>query len=216
MNGIIPGLVSDLHNRLVFSRRIDVLASHAAALIPAGAHSVLDVGCGDGRLSRNILRRRPELSIDGVEVQLRPSTAIPVRLFDGRSLPVPDASRDIVMIVDVLHHTDSPGVLLREAIRVARVGVIIKDHLAESWWAVGRLRAMDWVGNIGHGVGLPYNYLKRQQWDEEFTAAKLVEVSRREALGLYPWPVGLIFDADLHFISFSAPAGTPPPSSILR
>ena len=66
------------------------------------------------------MRQRPDLEITGVDVLVRPKNHIPVQLFDGRQLPFPDQSFDAVMFVDVLHHTDDPSVLLREAKRVAR------------------------------------------------------------------------------------------------
>ena len=55
------------------------------------------------------------------------------------------------MFVDVLHHTDDPMVLLREAGRVASGFVLIKDHTQNGILAGRRLRFMDWVGNARHG-----------------------------------------------------------------
>jgi ubiquinone/menaquinone biosynthesis C-methylase UbiE len=114
----------------------------------------LDVGCGDGRIDSLIARDRPELMITGLDVLARPNASIPVATFDGRHLPLPDAGVDVVMFVDVLHHAEEPFELLAEARRVARNGILIKDHLCETRSNARILGLMDWVGNFGHGVAL--------------------------------------------------------------
>src|SRR5205085_9858791 len=128
-----------------------------ARLIPQSA-STLDVGCGDGQLASEIIRSRPDLSFKGIDVLVRPESAIPVSAFDGAHIPFPDCSFDVVMFSDVLHHTDDPLVLLREAARVARRSIVIKDHLIKGLLARPTLAFMDRVGNRRHGVPLPYNY----------------------------------------------------------
>lgn len=89
---------------------------------------------------------------------------MPVETSDGKSIPYDEGRFDVVMFVDVLHHTHQPMSLLREAVRVAGKGVLIKDHLAEGVFAYSTLRLMDWVGNARHGVSLPYNYWTLAQW----------------------------------------------------
>jgi SAM-dependent methyltransferase len=206
----IGGVASSLHGRLVFGRRVRVLASHLAALVPSGATTVLDVGCGDGTLALGMTALRPELRPSGLEVRARPTTAIPVTEFDGRSIPLDDCSHDVVMLVDVLHHAEDPTLLIVEAARVARRAVIIKDHLADPWLGNLRLRAMDWVGNIGHGVDLRNAYWTRAEWNTAFTHARLREEERRERLGLYPVAARWLFETGLHFVSRLAPLAHAP------
>jgi len=194
---------------VIYRRRIEVLAGHLAPLLPRGA-LVLDVGCGDGALSARIGALRGDTRIEGVDVLVRPRTAIPVQAFDGSRLPFDDASVDVVLMVDVLHHTDDPLVLLRESMRVARSAVLIKDHLREGFAARLTLRGMDWVGNARHGVRLPYNYWSRGQWTHAFDQLGLAVQQWRSSLDLYPRPVRWICDRSLHFIaSLSTAAMTP-------
>jgi SAM-dependent methyltransferase len=197
---VSKALLNAVHHRAVHNRRVRVLSHHLARIIPDGGR-VLDVGCGDGLISREIMNQRPDLEIEGVDVMLRPITHIPATTFNGSVLPFGDDSFDYVTIVDVLHHTTDPVVILTESQRVARKGVVIKDHLREGLGAGATLRVMDWVGNRGHDVVLPYNYLSRAEWDEAFRRAGLGVVERRDELGLYPWPARYLFDRRMHFVA---------------
>jgi ubiquinone/menaquinone biosynthesis C-methylase UbiE len=190
-----------LHGKYVFGRRVRVLARHFAELLPEGV-KVLDVGCGDGTIDRLVLEQRGDLAIEGIDVMLRPETAIEVKLFDGKRIPHGDKSFDVVMFVDVLHHTEDPMVLLREAARVARRGVLIKDHTRNGLMAGTTLRFMDWVGNARHGVVLPYNYWTKRQWMAGFEEAGLEVKEWRREVGLYGWPAGWVFGRGLHFVGF--------------
>jgi SAM-dependent methyltransferase len=195
----VAGVIGNAHEKFVHNRRVRVLANRLAALIPRGAR-VLDVGCGDGTADRLILDQRPDLSIEGIEVLVRPTTQIAVKPFDGTSIPYPDASFDLVMFVDVLHHTDDPMVLLREAARVGKM-LLIKDHFREGFLAGPTLRLMDWVGNAHHGVVLPYNYWSRPQWTAAFDQLGLTIGAINETLGLYPVPASWFFERGLHFVA---------------
>ena len=194
------GVVGLLHDNLVFSRRARVLARELGGVLP-DAHTVLDVGCGDGLIDRIICEQRPGLSITGVDVLVRPHTHIPVQQFDGIRLPFADKSFDVVLFTDVLHHTEDPEILLREARRVARVALVLKDHTKEGPLAYLTLRFMDWVGNARHGVALPYNYWTHSQWMDALRSLGLTVESWKAALGLYPRPASWLFDRRLHFVA---------------
>ena len=188
-----------LHARMVFGRRIRVLSRHIAEHLSAG--SVLDVGCGDGTLAQAVMQLKPETRFEGIDVFLRPSVAIPAQVYDGNTIPFPDGAFDWVTICDVLHHTDDPGRVLAECARVARKGAVVKDHRREGLLAGPTLRLMDWVGNRGHDVRLPYNYLSRAEWSDVFRRCGIVERRRDAHLGIYPAPFGLLFDRTLHFVA---------------
>jgi SAM-dependent methyltransferase len=197
-------LLNTLHRVLVFNRRVHVLAGHFAETIPQRG-TVLDIGTGDGLLAATLMRLRPDLEVEGVDVLARPDAHIAVTIYDGRTVPFPDRSFDYVLISDVLHHTDDPAVILAEAARVARVGIVLKDHLREGFLAGPTLRFMDWIGNRGHNVVLPYNYLSRDEWQVAYYKAQLTTVSSRERLGLYPPPLSWLFERRLHFVALLAP-----------
>lgn len=193
-------LVTRAHTRLVAPRRVRVLAGLIEGLIPRHS-SLLDLGAGDGLLAHQILRARPDLSVRALDVLLRPSTHIQVELYDGLRIPAPNASVDYTLLIDVLHHAPAPEVLLREAARVSRRGVVVKDHLAENRLDEATLRLMDWVGNAGHGVHLTYRYWPRARWLRAIADLQLEPVVWRERLELYPFPASLLFGRGLHFVT---------------
>jgi SAM-dependent methyltransferase len=193
-------LLEHIHGGYLSNRRIRVLSSLLAELIPPHAR-VLDVGSGDGLLAHAIQQNRSDLELRGVDVLVRRHTYIPIEWFDGKWIPYGDASFDIVMFVDVLHHTDDPGLLLREAVRVARKALLIKDHTLTGILAGPTLRLMDRVGNARHGVALPFNYWTQEQWLEAFAALGLNISAWKSNLGLYIWPSKWIFERSLHFVA---------------
>ncbi len=101
--------------------------------------------------------------------------------------------------IDVLHHTDDPTILLREAKRVARKFVVLKDHTMDGPLAYLTLRFMDWVGNAHHGVVLPYNYWPERRWKEAFRELEMPIVQWQGRLNLYAVPASLVFERHLHF-----------------
>src|SRR5688572_22478811 len=202
------GIVATIHDGYVLSRRATVLSTRLADVIPQGAR-VLDVGCGDGLVAKLIADRRPDLSLHGIDVLVRPQTLIPVKPFDGTRIDEPDRSFDAVMFVDVLHHTHDPEVLLREAARVARRCVVIKDHTRDGLLAGPTLRFMDWVGNVRHGVALPYNYWPRRQWQSAIDRLGMTVETWESSIDLYPWWARWLFERRLHFIARLGVAAPP-------
>lgn len=181
-------------------RKVFALRDHLATLMPNGAR-VLDVGCGDGALAYSILQIRPDLEIRGIDVLIWKQTTILVDQFDGHVIPYDDESVDVVMFVNVLHHTEDPVGLLREATRVARRSIVIKDHTCDGLFANWTLRFMDWVGNIGLGVALPYEFWPKKRWMETFDKLGLKMSFWKSDLRLYPWPASWLFDRSLHFVA---------------
>jgi ubiquinone/menaquinone biosynthesis C-methylase UbiE len=191
-------------NSPYYNRRVYVLSRHLASAIPSRG-TVLDIGAGDGQIAMALMRLRPDLKVEGVDIVPRPRTLIPVTQYDGKRLPFADKSVDFVTIVDVLHHTTDPAAVMLEAARVARQGVVIKDHLREGILARPTLVFMDWFGNLGDGVPMPYLFLDRREWQGEFFKARLEVVSMVEKLGLYLPPAGWLFDRRLHFVAYLSP-----------
>jgi SAM-dependent methyltransferase len=193
-------LIESLHGSYVHDRRSRILSRRIADVIPKN-FSILDVGCGDGFLAQLISQARPDVSVTGIDVLVRERTYIPVHEYDGETIPYDDASFDGVMFVDVLHHTADPMVLLREAIRVSRTSIVVKDHTSDGLFADVTLRVMDKIGNARHGVSLPYNYWPRRKWFDAFATLGLQIAEWTTRLEIYPWPASWVFDRSLHFVA---------------
>jgi ubiquinone/menaquinone biosynthesis C-methylase UbiE len=193
-------ILNRIHGGYIYQRRVRVLVELLAARLPPAAE-VLDVGTGDGLIAHLIESKRPDIRIRGIEVFLRKDPFIEVDRYDGLRIPFADATFDVVMLIDVLHHSADPLALLREATRVSRRSILVKDHNANGPFGRALLRLMDWVGGARHGFALPYNYLGTKEWAEATSALGLKTVFRQSSLSLYPWPATWLFDSSLHFLA---------------
>jgi SAM-dependent methyltransferase len=140
-----------LHHRAIHLPRVERVTRSLAAQI-GRADSLLDIGCGDGSVAVGIGAAVGASRLAGVDVLVRPETAIPVTPYDGEHLPFADGAFEAVVISDVLHHCEHPALVLREALRVAARVVAIKDHFRFGSLSGAILLAMDQVGNAGPGV----------------------------------------------------------------
>ncbi|HCO26234.1 methyltransferase domain-containing protein [Gimesia maris] len=193
-------ILQQLHSNTVHSRRVKTLLNHILPLLPKEG-MVLDVGCGDGLLGSLLQLKASGVEVRGLDVLVRKETHIPVTLFDGATIPFQDKTVDTVLLVDVLHHTNDPSVILNEAKRVARESIIIKDHTRDGFFARSTLRFMDWVGNASYGVELPYNYLSYQEWLSLFLELDLKTSDWNGDLHIYPKPADYLFGRSLHFVA---------------
>ena len=78
-------MLGSIHEKVVFQRRIAVLAEELGAMLAPGTR-LLDIGCGDGKLSALLRQNVAGLKVEGVEVHARDACAIPCRYFDGSHL----------------------------------------------------------------------------------------------------------------------------------
>jgi SAM-dependent methyltransferase len=200
------GSLERAHEAYGYGRRIRRLATQLAAWLPREGR-VLDIGCGDGRLTSRLAACRPDVYLEGVDVLARQACRVPVRVFDGMTIPAPDRSYDLALLVDVVHHAADPLRLLTEAVRVSRQGLLIKDHRCETPLDRALLAFMDRVGNARHGVALPFTYWSKAAWERAFAQAGLRVSVWQSDLRLYPWPVSLACDRSLHFIARLEPCG---------
>ena len=162
------------HNDNAHSNRIESIVEKLIFVIPSDS-KILDVGCGDGLLASRLKNELIGIDIQGVDTVEQKKKFIPVELFDGRTLPYPNKSFDVVLLMDVLHHAREPSMLLKECMRVSRKAVIIKDH---TWWnpiGLGFLYLSDYISNKPKGVDLPMNFIHRSRWPELFKELEIYD-----------------------------------------
>jgi len=200
-------IIDHIHGSYVHRRRVRVLSDYFASALPRDL-SILDIGCGDGRLAKALMEARPDLKVTGVDVLEREDCAIPMKVFDGEGLPFCDGEFDAVLFVDVLHHAKDPYELLAEGVRVAKRFVAMKDHTRNGLFAGLTLRMMDKIGNSRHGVALPFTYWSQAQWMTAFNRLNLGVEDWGRKVPLYPWPASLVFTRKLHFCALLTKQGT--------
>lgn len=129
--------------------------------------SLLDVGCGNGRIAW-ALEKKLGVKVVGVDKLVQKNAVIPVKKYSGQTLPFADNSFDAVLLVDVVHHEVEQKRLIREARRVSRKYVLIKDHYWENGLDKILLKWADDMGNKIYGIALPYKFLNLQTWENLF------------------------------------------------
>ncbi len=137
----------------------DLSILHALAeLVPQGSR-VLDLGCGDGAMLAHLQKTRGCTGY-GVEIAdanvlacvKRGVNVIQFNLDEGLAL-FGDASFDVVLQIDTLQHLRNAEVMLRETVRVGRVGIIAFPNFAH--WP-NRLSIMN--GRMPVTKRLPYQW----------------------------------------------------------
>jgi SAM-dependent methyltransferase len=102
-----------------------------AGFVPAGAWSLLDVGCGTGEFLRILGGLRPELRLTGLErssaAVLAGTGASPLLRGSVSELPFTDRSFDVVSALEVIEHLPIGDYrpALAEIARVARRNVLV-------------------------------------------------------------------------------------------
>jgi ubiquinone/menaquinone biosynthesis C-methylase UbiE len=105
-----------------------------AATAPEGG-TVLDAGCGSGRLAVLIAQRRPDLQVRGVDLepgmvevaarraeQGRVASRVQFTVADLADLPLPDNSVDLIVSTASMHHWADVRAVIASLDRVLRPG----------------------------------------------------------------------------------------------
>lgn len=165
-------LIRLFNDYLGFPLRRRYLLRVLLPLLPESG-SILDLGCGDGKLAAALMKRRPGLKIQGADVYPQPGCCIPHRSIREVPYPFETASVDVVMLIDVLHHSPVPEVVLAEAARISRKTILLKDHYYTGSVGLRLLKIADYWGNKAYGVALPYRFLRPAEWEALFRATRL-------------------------------------------
>jgi len=110
------------------STRVKLLLRAYEGEIAAGSR-VLDIGCGNGLISRAVATTFG-CEVHGADIENLLEHDMPFyRIADGR-VGAADQSFDVAMFNDVLHHIEKPhqAGAIREALRIARRLLIFEQH----------------------------------------------------------------------------------------
>lgn len=129
--------------KVFFDRTHEGILALAANTVQA-PESILDVGCGTGKLLRRAAALWPQAHLIGVdptagmiEVAQRLSTDVNTTFSLGtaEALPLPDAAVDLAFSTSSFHHWQNQATGLREVARVLRPGgyFFLVDAIFPNW-----------------------------------------------------------------------------------
>jgi SAM-dependent methyltransferase len=160
---IMLNLMKLFNEKIGFPLRWKYLVAYLSPYL-RNSKKVLDLGASCGRLANELSKKLPNIDFVGVDTYVQPKTFIPIKRYNGKEIPFPDNSFDCVIIIDVLHHDENPTVILKEARRVSKKYILIKDHFWNNKLDFLLLKYADYIGNKPYGVALPYNFLRISDW----------------------------------------------------
>ncbi|MGD0140548.1 MAG: methyltransferase domain-containing protein [Tepidisphaeraceae bacterium] len=160
---MVAWLVANIRRR-VYAHRARWTARHLARFIKP-TDRVLDIGAGDCRLVVR-LQKTVGCQVVPVDVEDFNVTDVPLTLFDGRRLPFPDDSFDVVLLIFVLHHAEDAKAILTEARRVCRRRVIVFEDVTSNFWDRFAFRTFHrWLA-WSERISYPFREWKPAQWSE--------------------------------------------------
>lgn len=161
-------------------------------------NSILDFGCGDLSLSSSLIRENPKWQTTGIDVvdgreEGRMSKQIKFRLYDGKVIPFPANSFDIVIAYHVFHHCRNPEASFRECVRVARKRILVVEPIIRSYAEKPGFMLMDYLTNLWRkeAIPMPTKTYFREWWLNLFCLFKLKIICEKDAGILPKWlPIG--------------------------
>lgn len=164
-------------------RADDLLDQFVAHLQPRDR--ILDIGSGEGLLADALMRRNYDVSlVDVVDKSMLPHLAPTV--YDGATLPWPDNTFDVALLITVLHHIPDPEQTLREASRIARRVIVIEDVFRTPLEKYLTMLADSWVN--WEWAGHPHSNRSADMWRASFAKLGLRMIHYGEKIHwLLPW-----------------------------
>lgn len=152
-------------------------------------HTVLDLGAGTGLFVRAFREWFPAVSVVAVEPSeaMRSASGLEMSPGDASSIPLPDASVDVVWMSTVVHHVPDLAAAGAELRRVLRPGgrVVLRSLFRERHRGIGvfrffpeAVRALDGfptVAEVASGLGFE---VERLETVPQVTATSLREKAR--------------------------------------
>ena len=147
-----------------FFRALDELWDRAGSM-----ESLLDVGCGEGVITRAWARRLGAAPVVGLDVNDPRLAAIwsqatepnlEFRAGDAHALPFADGAFDLVASIEMLEQADDPERVLAELCRVARRAVVVSVPREPLWQALN-LASGRYVRALGNSPATRNHWSRR-------------------------------------------------------
>ncbi len=168
----------------VVTDRATAIAQHLAFHLAPGQR-LLEIGAGKGLVAR-ALQQTAQVEIKLVDVVDYNETELELEVYDGVRLPFRDESFDYSLLIFVLHHTPDPSIVLKEALRVSRRGVLVVENHVEGRLRRPLTRTIDSIPHFQHGVPICYHTRTASEWAHYFEQLPVrVELLARFQIGFF-------------------------------
>lgn len=138
---------------------------------------VLDLGTGSARNARFIKNnKKVDITLLDITDEYN-QTDLKVKVYDGGRVPFRKNYFDVVLLIYVLHHSDSPDLTLREAVRVSKDKVLILEDVANNRLQYWVTVFWDTLGNLIWKVDWLPDFKSEKYWENSFKklGLKLIE-----------------------------------------
>lgn len=129
---------------------------------------VLDLGCGTGAVGQ-ALAEQLQVNVVGTDVRDVRIVDLPFKRTNGKTLPFPDKTFDIVLIAYVLHHTSNRASILKEAIRVCKGNILIYEDTPQNFFHAISCAIHGFSYGSLFGIEKRCTFLTREEWAQMFT-----------------------------------------------
>ncbi len=126
-------------------------------------HHILEIGAGNG-LVAEMLHCSTGARFTLLDVVDYNRSALPMQLYDGKTLPFADKTFDLALLIFVLHHNPDPRPVLREALRVSRHGILIVENDVRGMVKKPMTQLIDSAEYLRRGVPRCYFTKSAEEW----------------------------------------------------
>lgn len=138
---------------------------------------ILDIGSGNCRVCHVLQQKGLPVTALDIKNRSRVSTILPT-IYDGKKLPFSDDSFDVSLLITVLHHTQDPIAILKEAKRVSK-RIIVMEDLYDRTFQKYATFLMDSIYNLEF-FNHPHNNMTEAKWKKIFAELNLRVVDEQK------------------------------------
>lgn len=109
-----------------FTGRAELIYSQVSKYFANSTGKVIDWGAGDGQVTQ-LLHDKSGLDIEGIDVRdfRAKTTSVPIKIFDGHHVSVPDGYYEMGLMTNVAHHEKDNEKIIEELTRIIRHRLVV-------------------------------------------------------------------------------------------
>jgi ubiquinone/menaquinone biosynthesis C-methylase UbiE len=143
---------------------------------------IVDIGCGNARLAYGLKQNGFDICLLDIANLSDFSDFTPI-VYNGNQMPFEDKKFDKALLITVLHHTENPLEVLKEAKRIAKEIIMIED-IYRNLFQQYLTYFMDTLVNFGFS-NMTYQNRNDAEWKHIFSALSLKIQAENEKVVLF-------------------------------